>query len=87
MAEAAKTGLSVTSSGMPLRTAFLYKPNGVNVDKWNVQGVGKGYQLNATHKPYEKYRDHFHLFSRFAHEKGTSGGDGGGDGGGHGGFE
>ncbi|MDF1754572.1 MAG: DUF1552 domain-containing protein [Verrucomicrobiales bacterium] len=79
LAEAAKTGLAVTPSGMPLRTAFLYKPNGVNVSKWDVTGTGADYQLNETHRPYEKFKDQFHLFSKFAHDNGTSGGDGGGD--------
>lgn len=79
VAAAAKTGMAVTKSGMPLRTAFLYKPNGVNVNKWAVTGTGAKYQFNDTHRPYEKFRDDFHLFSRFAHDKGTSGGDGGGD--------
>ena len=78
-AAAAAKGLAVTETGMPLRTAFLYKPNGINVHKWTPKGTGAKYQLNETHRPYEKFRNQFHLFSRFAHEKGTSGGDGGGD--------
>lgn len=78
MAAAAK-GLAVTETGMPLRTAFLYKPNGINVAKWLPTGVGADYQMNETHRPYESFKEHFHLYSQFAHEKGTSGGDGGGD--------
>ncbi|MEM7699903.1 MAG: hypothetical protein AAF236_16020, partial [Verrucomicrobiota bacterium] len=42
--------LALTESGMPLRTAFLYKPNGVNVAKWVVDGVGKNYRFNETHQ-------------------------------------
>jgi len=72
-------GLATTASGMPLRTAFLYKPNGVNVAKWTPKGTGKDYQLNATHEPYAKFKDDFHLISHLEHENGTSGGDGGGD--------
>lgn len=71
--------LATTDTGMPLRTAFLYKPNGVNVEKWRPAGKGKAYQLNATHDPYAKYRDEFNLFSNLKHEQGTPGVDGGGD--------
>lgn len=79
-ANAAASGkVATTASGMPLRTAFLYKPNGVNVDKWKLSGTGKDYQMNATHEPYAALRDHFHILSKLEHENGTSGGDGGGD--------
>lgn len=79
LAESAGKGLAVTETGMPLRTAFLYKPNGVNMDKWTPKGTGKDYQFNATQEPYAKYRNDFHLFSKLEHRNGTSGGDGGGD--------
>lgn len=71
--------LATTETGMPLRTAFLYKPNGVNVAKWSPTGEGKDYRLNVTHEPYAKYKKEFNLFSNLKHENGTSGGDGGGD--------
>ncbi|MDF1860902.1 MAG: DUF1552 domain-containing protein [Verrucomicrobiales bacterium] len=70
---------ATTASGMPLRTAFLYKPNGVNVEKWKPTGTGKDYQLNATHEPYAQFKDDFHLISHLEHENGTAGPDGGGD--------
>ncbi len=69
----------VTAAGVPLRTAFLYKPNGMNMEKWTVTGTGADYQFNATHEPYAKFKDDFHLFSKLEHQNGTSGGDGGGD--------
>ncbi|MEM0969020.1 MAG: DUF1552 domain-containing protein [Verrucomicrobiota bacterium] len=71
--------LATTESGMPLRTAFLYKPNGVNVSKWVPKGVGRDYQLNKTHEPYAKFKKDFHLISKLEHENGTAGRDGGGD--------
>lgn len=64
---------------MPLRTAFLYKPNGVNPWKWELEGTGKDYKFNETHQPYAEYKDDFHIISHLAHQNGTSGGDGGGD--------
>jgi len=71
--------LATTATGMPLRTAFLYKPNGVNVDKWKLNGTGKDYEFNVTHEPYVKFKDDFHIISKLAHENGTAGPDGAGD--------
>jgi len=79
MANEGVRALGTTASGMPLRTAFLYKPNGVNVEKWKLTGTGADYQSNATHEPYAKFKDDLHIISMLAHENGTSGGDGGGD--------
>lgn len=76
---AGERALGTTASGMPLRTAFLYKPNGVNVEKWAVQGTGSNFALAATHEPYAKYKEHLHLLSGLAHINGTAGSDGGGD--------
>ncbi|MCF6314121.1 MAG: DUF1552 domain-containing protein [Verrucomicrobiales bacterium] len=78
-AAASVKGKAVTASGMPLRMAFLYKPNGVNVDKWKPTGTGADYQLNATQKPFAKFKKDIHLISKLEHKNGTSGGDGGGD--------
>lgn len=71
--------LGTTETGMPLRTAFLYKPNGVNVEKWKLTGTGRDFQFNETHEPYAKYKNDLHIISMLEHENGTSGGDGGGD--------
>lgn len=63
-------GLSVTSSGAPLRMAYFYVPNGVNVEKWNSR---------ETLDPLQKMRKSFSVIEGLECEKGTSGGDGGGD--------
>lgn len=76
-AEAGKAGL--TASGMPLRMAFLYHPNGVNVDKWAPKGSGKEYQFNETQQPYAKFKNDFQIISGMEHQNGTAGKDGGGD--------
>ncbi len=76
-AEAGKAGL--TASGMPLRMAFLYHPNGVNVDKWTPKGTGKDYQFNETQQPFADYREHFQIYSGFEQKNGTAGPDGAGD--------
>lgn len=76
---AAAGGKALTGSGMPLRMAFLYKPNGVNVDRWAPKGVGSAYELNETQKPFAKFKKDIHLISKLEHKNGTNGGDGGGD--------
>ena len=77
-AEAAK-GLATTASGAPLRTAFLYKPNGMNMTKWAVTGTGADFTFGPTHEPYAKFKDDLHVLGQLAHLNGTAGSDGGGD--------
>ena len=59
--------------------AFLYHPNGVNVDKWALQGAGSDYRFNETQQPFAKFRDDFQIYSGFEHITGTAGPDGAGD--------
>ena len=63
----------------PLRTAFVYAPNGVNVDAWKPQGVGTDYELGSTLSPISGFKNDFQIFSGFKHENATAGRDGGGD--------
>lgn len=71
--------VATTATGAPLRTAFLYIPNGVNYDLWKPQGAGKDYQLNETHQVLAPLKEHFQIFSGFEHKNGWAGGDGPGD--------
>lgn len=76
---AGQGGLALTESGMPLRTAFLYRPNGVNLDHWTLDATGRDFTLDRTHAPYAKFKDQLHILGKLEHKNGTSGGDGGGD--------
>lgn len=78
-AHAAAKGLATTATGAPLRTAFLYKPNGMNMEKWAISGTGSDFSLAATHEPYAKFKEHLHVFGNLAHLNGTGGPDGAGD--------
>ncbi|MHC2068021.1 DUF1552 domain-containing protein [Bremerella sp. T1] len=78
-AHAAAPKTAMTAAGDPLRSAFLYVPNGVNVNKWFPEGTGQDYKLNATMKPLEKHRSDFQIVSGLAHEHGFANGDGAGD--------
>jgi len=79
VASATSSALAQTASGDPLRAAFLYVPNGVNVDKWFPKGEGTNYELNESVKPLESLRDDLQFVSGLAHEHGFANGDGAGD--------
>ncbi|MDQ3622089.1 MAG: DUF1552 domain-containing protein [Verrucomicrobiota bacterium] len=70
---------AITHSGAPLRTAFLYIPNGVNVARWRPIGEGSQYQLGETMAPLAGLKEHFQVFTGFEQQHGWSGGDGAGD--------
>lgn len=70
---------AVTHDGTPLRTAFLYVPNGVNVARWKPIGEGADYQLSDTLAPLAGVKDQFQVLSGFEHRHGWANGDGGGD--------
>ena len=61
--------LATTASGAPLRMAYFYVPNGVNVAKW---------KSGETLAPLQAYRDQYSLINGLEVEKATAGGDGGG---------
>lgn len=71
--------LATTANGDPLRSAFLYVPNGVNVHKWFPEGEGQDYKLNETMQPLENLRSEFQVVSGLAHQHGFAGKDGAGD--------
>ena len=75
----AAKGIATTATGAPLRSAFIYVPNGVNVEKWMPQGEGSGYQMADSMKPLERHRDNFQVLTGFAHQNATAGNDGAGD--------
>jgi len=63
----------------PLRMAFLYTPNGVNVERWRVEGVGANYKLSSTLEALKDHKKDFSIISNLAHHHAFSNGDGGGD--------
>lgn len=63
----------------PLRLAFIYIPNGVNLDSWKINGSGKDWQLSPTLEPLAGLRDKFSVLRNLDHEKAFANGDGAGD--------
>lgn len=67
------------AAARPLRMAFLYTPNGVNVEHWFPKGEGEHYQFGSSMKMLEQYRKDFSIITGLCHDKARANGDGGGD--------
>jgi hypothetical protein len=65
--------------GPPLRLAFLYVPNGVNMEHWRPEGEGCDYKFRSTLEPLAELRSHFNIMSGLTQQKAFANGDGGGD--------
>ncbi len=78
--EAATTGrLATTATGAPLRTAFVFFPNGAIPSAWWPQGEQADFGFNTTLKPLEPARQLIQVLSGLDHACANPGSDGGGD--------
>lgn len=75
----AARGLGTTSTGAPLRMAFLYFPNGANQQSWWPEGSGSDFRLNKTMAPLESLKSQIQVLGGLDHQNATAGRDGGGD--------
>ena len=76
----AKTGgLATTGTGAPLRTAFVYFPNGAIQSNWWPDSTGIDYTAKATLQPLEPLREFVRVFGGLDHACAVGGADGGGD--------
>ncbi|HSY19364.1 MAG TPA: DUF1552 domain-containing protein [Candidatus Acidoferrales bacterium] len=76
---AAPGNLATTSTGAPLRTAFLYFPNGAIPSAWWPTGEEKDFQLNHTMQPLDPLREHIQIIGGLDHRNAMPGTDGAGD--------
>jgi len=63
----------------PLRMAFLYVPNGMNMADWKPSQAGTEYELPPTLTPLAELRSDFQVISGLAQDKAFPNGDGAGD--------
>ncbi|MCP5536357.1 MAG: DUF1552 domain-containing protein [Akkermansiaceae bacterium] len=70
---------ATTSSGCPLRMAFVYSPNGVNLSQWMPKGLGSSYTLGQSLKPLAALRRDFQIIGGLDLDKAKPNGDGAGD--------
>jgi hypothetical protein len=73
----AKTAAKVAA--VPRRVAWIYVPNGINMDQWTPADVGSAYQLTPTLQPLAEFRDKFSVVSGLVCDKANPNGDGPGD--------
>lgn len=75
----AEAALARTASGAPLRTAFLYFPNGSIPSAWWPNETGANYQISETLKALEPLRDSIQIMGGLDNVSANPGRDGGGD--------
>ncbi|MEO6079591.1 MAG: DUF1552 domain-containing protein [Steroidobacteraceae bacterium] len=78
-ATAAAAGLATTATGAPLRTAFLFIPNGTIPSRWWPEGGLTDFKFNPTLVPLEPLRKHVQVLGGLDHANAEGGPDGGGD--------
>src|SRR5882672_5961314 len=71
--------LATTASGAPLRTAFLFFPNGAIPSAWWPKGEGKDFEFSRTLKPLEAHRPYLQVLSGLDQKAAYGGPDGAGD--------
>lgn len=76
---AAAAPLATTASGAPLRTAFVFFPNGAIPSTWWPKDDASTLQFGATLQPLEGHRQQLQLLGGLDHRAAEPGADGGGD--------
>lgn len=79
LAAATAAQLATTATGAPLRTAFVFFPNGAIPDRWWPTGGQTDFALHGTLAPLEGMRKHLQVLGGLEHANATAGNDGGGD--------
>ena len=72
-------GGTEAGTAFPRRMAFVYIPNGANMEDWTPKTVGADYELPYILQPLEPLRKDFQVISGLAHDKARPHGDGPGD--------
>lgn len=63
----------------PVRSAFVFFPNGVILDPWRPIGEGNDYQFGATMESLAEFHDDLTIFTGLAQHHARANGDGAGD--------
>lgn len=67
------------SSDAPLRTAYVFFPNGAIMPEWTPKTDGENFEFSKTLKPLQPFRNNLNVISGLAQDNGRSKGDGAGD--------
>ncbi len=79
LAAEAAAGVATTATGAPLRTAFLYFPNGAIPRAWWPESEGRDYSLSRTLAPLANHRDMLQVLGGVDQVNAEGGPDGAGD--------
>ena len=79
MADSPARKLGATATGAPLRTAFLYFPNGAIPAKWWPEKEGTDFALSQTLQPLESVRQHVQVLGGLDDRSAMANEDGAGD--------
>jgi hypothetical protein len=79
LAASAADKLAVTATGAPLRTAFVYFPNGAIPHAWWPEKQGTDFALSRTLQPLESCREHLQILGGLEDRSARPGEDGAGD--------
>ncbi len=71
--------VATTRTGAPLRTAFVYFPNGAIPANWWPEGGGRDFAFKETLAPLQPLRESLQVFSGLDQLNANAGKDGGGD--------
>jgi len=75
----APSSLAATSTGAPLRMAYIYFPNGAIQENWWPKGEGNDFTFSKTMTPLESLRNRVQVLGGLDHVHATAGPDGAGD--------
>ncbi|QEG24492.1 DUF1552 domain-containing protein [Mariniblastus fucicola] len=79
LSSGAQPALARTATGAPLRTAFLYFPNGAIPSAWWPDSVGEDFQFSETLASLKPVRDSIQIMGGLDNYSATAGADGAGD--------
>ncbi len=79
MVPRAAVAAGAINSRAPIRTAFLYVPNGVNMVDWTPAQIGADFQLPFALEPLQAHKNDVLLLTGLTQDKGRANGDGAGD--------
>ncbi len=78
-AEVKVIGSGLSKSGHPIRMAYVYTPNGVNMGDWRVSGTGKKFELSKSLSSLAPVKNDISVISDLSQKNATGGADGPGD--------
>ena len=68
-----------SATALPKRMAFVYIPNGANMEDWTPSTLGSDYELPLILQPLKPVQQDLMVISGLAHDKARPNGDGAGD--------